>query len=81
MNSKKYYPISEELLRVIDINIRINDMNFRDKFQWDINDPNNSPEEFAWNLCAEMGLNGQFAVRIAHDIREQIQYFQKQLVD
>ncbi len=45
----------------------------------DINDPNNSPEAFAWSLADEMGLNGEFAQRIAHQIREQIVYHQKQI--
>jgi len=65
----------EEMLRVIELDIRIDNIYLKDRFEWDINDSNNNPEMFAWNLCEELGLNEEFASRIAHKIREQIIYF------
>ena len=60
----------EEMLRIIELDIRIDNIVLKDRFEWDINDPNNIPEVFAWNLCEELGLNEEFAMKIAHRIRE-----------
>ena len=49
----------------------------KDRFEWDINDPDNSPEDFAFCLDEELNLNGEFVVKIAHQIREQLQYYRK----
>lgn len=49
------------MLRVIELDIRINNIQLKDRFEWDINDPNNSPEAFAWSLADEMGLNEEFS--------------------
>lgn len=46
---------------MIEIDIRIDNIQFKDRFEWDINDPLNSPEVFAHSLSEEMGLNGEFA--------------------
>ena len=39
-----YKPIMGEILRTIKLNVRIENMVLKDQFEWDINDPNNSPE-------------------------------------
>lgn len=38
----------------------------KDKLEWDINNPSNSPEDFAECLCADLGLEDQFKLLIAH---------------
>ena len=43
----------------------------------DINNPDNDPEEFARNICIDLGLGTEFIVPITHSIREQILEFQK----
>jgi len=37
--------------------VRLDNVNFRDKFEWDISDPKNDPIEFTDLLCEEMGLD------------------------
>ena len=59
-----------EAIRVIKLNVRINNIIIRDQFEWDINDPRNSPEDFAESLCADLGLGSEFMLPIAHQIRE-----------
>ena len=44
--------ISEHLLR-ININISIHGLKIDDSFEWDISNPDNSPEEFAVDLVAD----------------------------
>ena len=59
-----------EAVRVIKLNVRINNIIVRDQFEWDINDPRNSPEDFAETLCADLGLGSEFMLPITHQIRE-----------
>ena len=66
-----------EAVRVIKLNVRINNIIVRDQFEWDINDPRNSPEDFAETLCADLGLGSEFMLPIAHQIREQILEYQR----
>lgn len=53
---------------------------FQDSFDWD---PNSeiTPEEFAATLAADFGLGGEFAVIIAHSIREQLFHFMEQKLE
>ena len=46
-----------------------------DQFEWDLNNKDFTPEQFARSLCAELGLGYEFIVLIAHSIREQIYFY------
>ena len=74
---KQYKQMEGELLKVIQINVRIGNIVLRDQFQWDINNPHNSPEDFAESLCADLGLGAEFLLPVAHSIREQINEHQR----
>ncbi|KAF8607278.1 SNF5-domain-containing protein [Ceratobasidium sp. AG-I] len=54
-------------------------MNLTDQFEWDINNPDNSPEDFAEVYCRDLGLGGEFKTAVAHSIREQASVYQKSL--
>lgn len=80
MNQYKIYkPIEGEFLRRIKLNIRIGNIIITDQFDWDINNAENSPEDFAEVICADMGLTSEFLLPISHSIRTQILEYQKQL--
>lgn len=55
-----------ELVKVVQLNVRIGNIVVRDQFEWDINNPNNSPEDFSESLCADLGLGSEFMLPIAH---------------
>ena len=74
---RKYERIEGEVIRVIKLDIRIDDIVLNDQFEWDINNPDNSPDEFAIALCADLGLGSIFILPIAHSIKEQILDYQK----
>jgi len=57
--------------------VRIGNIVLRDQFEWDINNPHNSPEDFAESLCSDLGLGAEFMLPIAHSIREQINEHQR----
>ena len=51
---------------MISVNVRIGRVVYKDKFEWDINNPDNSPEDFAECVCADLGLGDEFFLPIAH---------------
>ncbi|TVY48883.1 SWI/SNF chromatin-remodeling complex subunit [Lachnellula occidentalis] len=70
---------NEEMRIVIKLNITIGPTTLEDKFEWELNNPLNSPEEFAQSMSREMSLAGEFTTAIAHCIREQCQLFTRSL--
>lgn len=70
---------NDEMRITINLNITIGTATLEDNFEWDINDPLNSPEEFAECLAKDLSLGGEFITSIAHCIREQSQLFTKSL--
>jgi SWI/SNF-related matrix-associated actin-dependent regulator of chromatin subfamily B protein 1 len=74
---RKYEKIEGEIMKTIKLDIRIGDIVLNDQFEWDVNNPNNNPEAFAQTLCADLGLDSEFILPVAHSIKEQILDFQK----
>ncbi|KAL4812786.1 hypothetical protein BDW67DRAFT_169561 [Aspergillus spinulosporus] len=70
---------NDEMRIVVKLNITIGQHTLVDQFEWDINDPHNSPEEFAARMTTDLSLSGEFTTAIAHSIREQSQLFTKSL--
>jgi SWI/SNF-related matrix-associated actin-dependent regulator of chromatin subfamily B protein 1 len=70
---------NEEMRILIKLNITIGPHTLEDKFEWEINNPLNSPEEFARSMAKELSLSGEFTTAIAHCIREQSQLFTRSL--
>ncbi|KAL5045501.1 hypothetical protein BDW71DRAFT_78580 [Aspergillus fruticulosus] len=70
---------NDEMRIVVKLNITIGQHTLVDQFEWDINDPHNSPEEFAARMTNDLSLSGEFTTAIAHSIREQSQLFTKSL--
>ncbi|XP_060561098.1 SWI/SNF-related matrix-associated actin-dependent regulator of chromatin subfamily B member 1-like isoform X3 [Ruditapes philippinarum] len=62
---------------ILKLNIHVGNISLMDQFEWDISEPENSPEQFATKLCAELGLGGEFVTAIAYSIRGQISWHQK----
>ncbi|CAI5741497.1 unnamed protein product [Peronospora destructor] len=69
--------VTSESLHPIFINLRLNDTIYIDKFEWDLNDPNNSPEQFARIVCEDLGLSGHFEAQVALTIREQLRDYSR----
>ena len=70
---------NDEMRILIKLNITIGQHTLVDQFEWDVNNPLNSPEEFAASMSRELSLSGEFTTAIAHCIREQAQLFTKSL--
>ena len=76
---RMYKPIEGEFLRKIELNLIVGNYIITDQFDWDINNPDNSPEDFADVICVDLGLSSEFKLPIAHSIRQQILEHQKVL--
>ncbi|KHJ33144.1 putative chromatin remodeling complex protein [Erysiphe necator] len=70
---------NEEMRILIKLSITIGPHTLEDKFEWEINNHLNSPEEFAQSMTRELSLSGEFTTAIAHCIREQCQLFTRSL--
>lgn len=70
---------NDEMRILVKLNITIGQHTLVDQFEWEINNPSNSPEDFAANMARDLSLSGEFTTAIAHCIREQSQLFTKSL--
>lgn len=62
---------------IIKLNVHVGNISLVDQFEWDMSDPNNSPEKFAAKLCQELGLGGEFITAITYSIRGQLSWHQR----
>lgn len=62
---------------ILKLNIHVGNISLVDQFEWDMSEHENSPEEFATRLCAELGLGGEFVTTIAYSIRGQLSWHQR----
>lgn len=69
----------DEMRILVKLNITIGQHTLVDQFEWEINNPLNSPEEFARQMTCDLALSGEFTTAIAHCIREQSQLFTRSL--
>lgn len=72
-----YDKIEGEIIKPIRLDIRLGDKLIVDKFEWDINNPDNKTEEYAALYCKDLGLGTEFILPIAHSIKEQILEYRK----
>ncbi|ORX54238.1 SNF5-domain-containing protein [Piromyces finnis] len=69
----------DELRMIIKLDIIIGKQWLKDKFEWDLCNKRNNPEEFAEKLVEDLGLVPEFKTAVSHSIREQIQAHVKSL--
>lgn len=75
-----YHAYKDDEMRIlIKLNITIGQHTLVDQFEWEINNPLNSAEEFACQMTRDLCLSGEFTTAIAHSIREQSQLFTRSL--
>lgn len=70
---------NDEMRILVKLNITIGQNTLIDQFEWEINSPWNSPEEFARQMTHDLSLAGEFTTAIAHSIREQCQLYSRSL--
>lgn len=61
-----------ECRHIVRLDLRIGRIVIRDQFEWDLAEPQNSPEGFAELLCKDLGLGTEHVAAVAHALREQL---------
>lgn len=61
-----------ECRHTVRLDLRIGRIVIRDQFEWDLAEPQNSPEAFAELLCKDLGLGTEHVAAVAHALREQL---------
>lgn len=69
----------DELRITIFLDILLGRVQLTDRFDWEVSESNNSPEQFAEVYASDLGLSGEFKTAIAHSIREQVEVYVKSL--
>ncbi|KAI0672423.1 hypothetical protein C8Q78DRAFT_749222 [Trametes maxima] len=69
----------EEMRILVKVDIIVGSVKLEDQFEWDLENNDPTPEQFAEIYCKDLGLGGEFKTAIAHSIREQVQIYQKSL--
>ncbi|KAI3388943.1 hypothetical protein SNEBB_006767 [Seison nebaliae] len=64
---------------VIILNIQVGNVCLQDRFEWDLANPLNSPEQYATVMAAELGLSGEFVTAISYSIRAKLAWHQRTL--
>ena len=59
------------------LNIHVGNISLVDQLEWDLSEPQNSPEQAALKICAELGLGGEFVTAIAYSVRGQLSWHQR----
>ncbi|CAD8092991.1 unnamed protein product [Paramecium sonneborni] len=78
-NYKCYYPTKNEMLKNLHVDLRVENIHFKDQLEWDMNNTMNSPEALAEVTAKEMGMPEQYEPKIAHALRESISSLQRQM--
>ncbi|KAJ7502954.1 hypothetical protein B0H11DRAFT_1712157 [Mycena galericulata] len=71
--------LHEDMRILIRLDIIVGSMKLDDQFEWDLDNTDASPEDFAEIYAQELGLGGEFRTAISHSIREQVHAYQKSL--
>jgi SNF5 / SMARCB1 / INI1 len=50
----------------------VGDVEFQDDVEWDLNEPQNTPQAYVCQVCQDLGLNWEFARAILKSVEEQL---------
>ena len=66
---------------IINLSVYLASRLYQDKFEWSLLHPPGAAEEFAMQTCADMGLNGEWALAITHAIYEAVLRLKKEVCE
>lgn len=66
---------------IIDLSVNLNKQLFQDRFEWDLNQKEITPEEFALIIVSDLGLSLEFKPAISHALHEIILRAKKEIID
>lgn len=66
---------------IIDLSVNLNKQLFQDRFEWDLNQKDITPEVFSEIIVADLGLSLEFKPAISHALHEIILRAKKEIID
>ncbi|EDK42517.1 conserved hypothetical protein [Lodderomyces elongisporus NRRL YB-4239] len=66
---------------IIDLSVNLNKQLYQDRIEWDLNQNQVTPEQFAEIVVADLGLSLEFKLAISHALHEIIIRVKKEIVD
>ena len=66
---------------IINLSVYLASKLYQDKFEWSLLHPPGAAEDFAQQTCADMGLNGEWALAITHAIYEAVLRLKKEVCE
>ncbi|TPX33070.1 hypothetical protein SmJEL517_g03898 [Synchytrium microbalum] len=68
-----HYQVDDTERIIVKLDLNVGNLHLTDQFEWPLfATSHSSPEDFAKQLCADLGIGGEFQPAIAHSIREQV---------
>jgi hypothetical protein len=52
--------------------VQVEGRTYTDKVLWDLNEPQNSPDEFAYSVCTDLNLPASFVDPIRNEVLKQL---------
>lgn len=74
-------PQGAEYHVIIDLSVNLNKKLYEDKFEWDLNQSEVTPDNFAEIVVADLGLSLEFKPAISHSLHEMILRLKRELID
>lgn len=83
---EKYQEMTKEKnltsnLKILSFNMKLDNISYKDQFEWDLNKETNSPEAFSRSLCMDLGFPREWEVALSCSIREEILNQKQKCVD
>ncbi|KAG5458138.1 MAG: putative SWI/SNF-related matrix-associated actin-dependent regulator of chromatin subfamily B member 1 [Olpidium bornovanus] len=69
-----------EYRTTIELDLHLGSVHYCDRFEWDLASSWPTPEGFARQLCADLGVGGEFVNCIAHALHEQLYRHRKEKI-
>ncbi|KAI3406800.2 hypothetical protein KGF56_000405 [Candida oxycetoniae] len=66
---------------IIDLSVNLNKQLYQDRIEWDLNQNEVTPEQFAEIVVADLGLSLEFILAISHSLHEIIIRVKKEIID
>jgi chromatin structure-remodeling complex subunit SFH1 len=70
-----------DLRVIVNLDVQIGTMHLVDRIEWDLTCSSITPEQFAKQLCADLGLGGEAVMIVSHAVHEEIFRLKREVIE
>lgn len=74
-------PLASGYIVIIELSVNLDKKLYEDKFEWDLQQSEVSPEEFAESVVSDLGLSLEFKPAIAHSLHDTILRLKREILE